>query len=67
MESGVPVVALKDQLVKLHKACLDVVKDADLDPTADVQRDIVNIARSIPAPSIPRPFRPIDMSAFTSR
>ncbi|MFL6239056.1 MAG: hypothetical protein ACJ735_06150 [Actinomycetes bacterium] len=64
METGVPVVALKDQLIKLHKACLEVVKDADLDPTEDVRRDVLT-----PSPSgvmIPRPFRPVDMSAFST-
>ena len=65
MESGVPVVALKDQLMKLHKVCLDVVKDADLEPTDDVQRDIVT-PRAVPATSIPRPFQPVDMSKILS-
>jgi hypothetical protein len=64
MESGVPVVSLKDQLIKLHKACLDVVKDSDLDPTEDVRRDVLH-----PSPSgvmIPRPFRPVDMSTLSN-
>ena len=62
LESGVPVVALKDQLVKLHKACLDVVKDADLEPTSDIQRDVVRPARA--KVTIPRPFQPVDLSRY---
>ena len=66
METGVPVVALKDQLMKLHKVCMDVVKDADLDPTDDVQRDIVTVRRSVPEVSIPRPFQPVDITKILS-
>jgi hypothetical protein len=63
MEAGVLVVTLKDELVKLHKACLEVVGDGDLEPCDDVQRMVVSVPK-VAAPMIPRPFQPVDMAMF---
>jgi hypothetical protein len=62
LQAGSGGVAVKDQLAKLHRALLEVVKDTGLDPSDVVQRDIETSTR--PASAIPQPFRPVDMSAF---
>ena len=67
LHDGGEGVALKDQLAKLHRALLEVVKDDSIDPTDLVHRKIQTMSRpvaTIPAPSIPQPFRPIDVSAY---
>jgi hypothetical protein len=74
LQTGSGGVALKDQLAKLHRTVLEVVKDAGLDPTDVVQRDVETGAPAVPtvaapallAPSIPAPFRPVDASFFTA-
>lgn len=65
LESGGTGVAMKDQLIALQRVVLDVVKDTDLEPTTMVQRDVVSTAFE-PGPEIPRPFRPIDVSALAA-
>ncbi len=64
LEAGTSTVALKDQLVKVYRVILDVMKDDGLDPLDDVQRDVVTSSHRLPM--IPRPFRPVDVTMFTA-
>src|SRR3954469_22601658 len=64
LNAGGTGVALKEQLIALQRALFDVVKDDAVDPSAIVQRDVPATATRPGLPNIPRPFRPVDMSAY---
>lgn len=73
LQAGAAGVAVKDQLAKLHRSLLEVVKDTNLDPTDVVHREIdtgAPPAASIPAPrpaaGVPAPFRPVDLSYYVT-